>query len=148
MEAFKMADLLVNNRAELIKEYFRRMDAGSPDILELVTDDAEIGFPKFGIGRGKDSFREMWSGFSNIVEFKHVLKNTICAGDFVVVEGFTNGRGTDGRTWTGGSTPGGRFCNVFEFRGDLIARVHVYLDPDYFGDDKARFRWGHEGRIW
>jgi len=143
-----MTDTLVGGRAGLIEEYFRRMDAGSPDILELVTDDAEIGYPKYGIGRGKSAFHEMWSGFSDIVAFQHVLTNRIYAGDFVVVEGFTNGRGADGRTWTGGSTPGGRFCNVFEFRGDLIARVHVYLDPDYFGDDKARFRWGREGRSW
>ena len=143
-----MTDLPARDRAELIKEYFRRMDAGSPAILDLVADDAEIGFPKYGIGRGKEAFGELWSGFGDIVGIEHILTNIIQAGDFVVVEGLTNGRAADGRTWTGGSTPGGRFCNVFEFRGDLVVRVHVYLDPDYFGDDAARFRWGREGRAW
>ena len=47
-----------------------------------------------------------------------------------------------------GKTPGGRFCNVFEFRDNLIARVHVYLDPDYVSEDEPRFRWGREGRTW
>jgi hypothetical protein len=53
-----------------------------------------------------------------------------------------------GRTWKGGETPGGRFCNVFEFRGERIARVNVYLDPDYLGEDEARFRWGRKDRRW
>ncbi len=51
-----------------------------------------------------------------------------------------------GGQWKGGETPGGRFCNVFEFRDDRIARVHVYLDPDYLGEDEPRFRWGHDRR--
>lgn len=143
-----MVQATAKSHVDIIKEYFRLMDAGAPEILELVTEDAEIGFPKYGVGKGKDAFQEMWSGFTDIVEFNHQITNIIDAGDFVVVEGLTQGRGADGRTWTGGSTPGGRFCNVFEFRGDLIARVHVYLDPDYLGDDEARFRWGRSGRTW
>jgi hypothetical protein len=43
---------------------------------------------------------------------------------------------------------GGHFCNVFEFRGDLISRVHIYLDPDYAGEDQPRFLWGLDGRTW
>jgi hypothetical protein len=53
-----------------------------------------------------------------------------------------------GITWSGGTTPGGRFCNVFEFREDRIARLHVYLNPDYLGEDESRFRWGRAGRYW
>ena len=41
-----------------------------------------------------------------------------------------------------------RLCNVFEFRGDLICRMHIYLDPDYGGEDKDRFLWGEGGRKW
>jgi hypothetical protein len=43
---------------------------------------------------------------------------------------------------------GGHFCNVFEFRGDLISRVHIYLDPDYASEDQPRFLWGLDGRTW
>jgi hypothetical protein len=59
----------------------------------------------------------------------------------VVVEGTSRGR-LSGKTWAGGETPGGRFCNVFKFRGDRISSLHVYLDPDYTGEDIPRFRWG------
>lgn len=143
-----MQTIETSDRVDLVKTYFRLMDAGSEAILDLVTDDAEIGFPKYGVGKGKDAFHRLWSGFSDIAGIEHVLTNIIQSGEFIAVEGLTNGRGKDGRTWQGGSTPGGRFCNVFEFRGDLIARVHVYLDPDYFGDDQAAFRWGLENRTW
>jgi hypothetical protein len=32
------------------REYFIRADQGRPDILELFHEDAEIYFPKFGVG--------------------------------------------------------------------------------------------------
>jgi hypothetical protein len=35
---------------------------------------------------------------------------------------------------------------VFEFRGPLIARMHIYLDPDYTGRDENRFLWGRDRR--
>ena len=41
-----------------------------------------------------------------------------------------------------GKTPGGRFCNVFKFRDGRISSLHIYLDPDYTGEDEARFRRG------
>jgi hypothetical protein len=46
-----------------------------------------------------------------------------------------------GKSWAGGKTPGGRFCNVFKFRDGRISSLHIYLDPDYTGEDEARFRW-------
>jgi hypothetical protein len=63
------------------------------------------------------------------------------SGYFLIVEGTSKGT-IDGKSWEGGKTAGGRFCNVFRFRDNLIANVHVYLDPDYTGEDQARFRWG------
>ena len=45
-------------------------------------------------------------------------------------------------TWTAGVTPAGRFCNAFGFKDGKIARLRIYLDPDYGGDDKGRFLWG------
>jgi len=83
-------------------------------------------------------------GFEGALEFvRHdydTLKITP-AGDYVFVEGTSRGK-LSGKTWTGGETPGGRFCNVFQFRGDRLSSVHVYLDPDYTGEDVPRFRWG------
>ena len=112
--------------------------------------DFQLYFPKFGIGRGPESFLQMVSGFAGELEsIQHDFTNYnfIATGPYVVVEGTTRGR-MKGKSWSAGETPGGRFCNVFEFRDGLIARVHVYLDPDYLGEDEARFRWGREGRSW
>ena len=50
-----------------------------------------------------------------------------------------------GKSWGGGKTPGGRFCNVFKFRDGRISSLHIYLDPDYTGEDEARFRWVRAG---
>jgi hypothetical protein len=59
----------------------------------------------------------------------------------------SNGWGR-GKSWAAGETPDGRFCNVFEFKGDLISRVHIYLDPDYVSEDQPRFLWGLDSRTW
>jgi len=70
----------------------------------------------------------------------------IPSGDYLVVEG-TSYTKISGKSWLGGKTPGGRFCNMFKFRDGRISSVHVYLDPDYTGEDEARFRWG-KNRHW
>ena len=70
----------------------------------------------------------------------------IPSADFLVVEGTSQGR-MSGKSWAGGQTPGGRFCNIFKFRDDRISSLHIYLDPDYTGEDEARFRWG-KNRQW
>ena len=72
----------------------------------------------------------------------------ISSGPYLVVEGTTRGSMKNGKAWAGGETPGGRFCNVFEFRGNLICRVHIYLDPDYGGADQQRFLWGDRRDSW
>ena len=61
----------------------------------------------------------------------------IPSGDYLVVEGTSQGR-MSGKSWAGGKTPGGRFCNVFKFRDGRISSLHIYLDPDYTGADEAR----------
>jgi hypothetical protein len=135
----------------LTEEYFRRLDAGRPDLADLMTDDVQIYFPKFGIGRGKGVLAEIGMGLGGTVEaMEHDYRTYtfICSGSFVVVEGTTRGRMKNGKSWAAGVTPGGRFCNVFQFRGDLISQVHVYLDPDYVSEDAPRFLWGRDGRTW
>jgi ketosteroid isomerase-like protein len=136
------------NRIKVIQDYFKLSDQGRQEILELFHEDAEIYFPKFGLGLGRQSLLEMWKGFEGSVEFIQHDYDTmtfIPSGDYIVVEGTSHGT-LSGTTWTGGDTPGGRFCNVFRFRGDRISSVHIYLDPDYTGEDAARFRWGKNRR--
>ena len=139
-----MNSLSPQNKIKMAQDYFRLADQGRPEILELFHEDVEIYFPKFGFGIGRQSFLELVKGFEGSLEFiQHDYDQLkfIPAGDYVVVEGTSHGK-LSGKTWTGGGTPGGRFCNVFTFRGDRISSVHVYLDPDYTGEDTARFRWG------
>jgi hypothetical protein len=134
----------------IAKEYFHRADAGDPRVMELFHEDAIFYFPKFGVGRGRGSILDMVKGFAGVLEWLRHDQATfvfIPNGDRIAVEGVSSGS-MSGRQWSGGTTPGGRFCNVFEFRGERIARLHVYLDPDYLGEDEARFRWGRSGRQW
>jgi ketosteroid isomerase-like protein len=128
----------------IAREYFMRADQGRSDLMDLFHEDAEFYFPKFGFGFGRESLFEMVKGFGDSLEFiQHDYDQLrfIPSDDFVIVEGTSRGK-LAGKTWEGGKTPGGRFCNVFKFRDGLIASVHVYLDPDYTGEDEARFRWG------
>jgi ketosteroid isomerase-like protein len=136
-------------KIKIAREYFVRADQGRPDVLELFNADAEIYFPKFGIGSGRESFLEMVKGFEEILEhIQHDYDgfNFIPSGDYLVVEGTSHGR-MSGKAWAGGKTPGGRFCNVFKFRDGRISSLHIYLDPDYTGEDDSRFRWG-KNRQW
>jgi hypothetical protein len=135
---------------EVVQQYFMRGDAGRGDVLDLFTDDVQIFFPKFGITHGKQGFGELASGLmpslSAIAHDMMSFTYTVAA-DTVVVEGVTRGADREGRTWAGGQTPGGRFCSVFKFQGALIARMHIYLDPDYTSRDLDRFLWGRD-RTW
>jgi ketosteroid isomerase-like protein len=134
----------------IARDYFRLADAGDPRLMELFHEDATFYFPKFGIGHGRTSIFDMVKGFAGILEWIRHDQTTfvfIPNGDRIAVEGLSSGR-MSGGAWSGGTSPGGRFCNVFEFREERIARLHVYLDPDYLGEDAARFRWGRTGRQW
>lgn len=135
---------------EAVRQYFIRADAGRADTADLFTDDVEIYFPKFGVTRGKAGFAELARGLMTaLAAISHDLDSLsyVVRGHRVVVEGLTRGRDRDGREWRGGETCGGRFCSVFDFRGPLIARMHIYPDPDYTGQDADRFLWGRD-RSW
>ena len=92
---------------------------------------------------------EMVKGFEGVSEYiqhDYDRLNFIPSADYLIVEGTSQGR-MSGHSWAGGKTPGGRFCNVFKFRDGRILSLHIYLDPDYTGEDEARFRWG-KNRKW
>lgn len=134
----------------IAKEYFRRSDARDPGLMDLFHPDLQFYYPKFGIGHGPGSVLDMVSGFATELEaIEHDRDSLlyIARDPYVIVEGTSRGR-LNGADWAGGKTAGGRFCNVFAFRDGLIARCHVYLDPDYTGQDEARFRWGHDRQEW
>jgi SnoaL-like domain len=135
----------------IAKEYFARLDAGSPTLLDLFTEDAQFYFPKFGIGHGRAAILEAMTGMGGSIQsIEHPSDSFVYipSGNLLAVEGTSRGVLKNGGRWAAGETPGGRFCNVFEFRGDLICRVHIYLDPDYGGEDQRRFLWGHTNRAW
>lgn len=138
------------DNAKIVREYYERVDAGRTDIGDLFSEDAEFYFPKFGVGRGKQEIAEFASGlFGSINRLSHdfeALRVTECQ-HLVVAEGVTAGETADGYSWSGGTTPGGRFASIFEVANGLITRMYVYLDPDYAGVDKARFLWGQD-RNW
>ena len=66
----------------------------------------------------------------------------IVRGDTIVAEGTSFGEHQDG-PWRAGVPDwgAGRWCDVFEIRDFLIQRVFIYLDPDYAGQDTARYPW-------
>jgi len=143
--------MITNNqdKIKIVQQYFLRADQKSADLLDLFHEGAEIYFPKFGRGFGRQSLLEMIKGFEDTLEYiQHDYDNLnfIHSNDCLVVEGTSRGR-ISGKSWEGGETSGGRFCKVFRFRDGLISSVHVYLDPDYTGEDESRFLWG-KNRFW
>jgi hypothetical protein len=135
----------------IAREYFKRVDDGSPQLLDLFTEDAQMYFPKFGVGRGRAAILSVLTGLGSVfASVKHDSSTYlyIRSGNRLAVEGTSRGVLKSGEHWAAGETPAGRFCNIFEFRGELISRLHIYLDPDYAGQDGGRFLWGRDGRSW
>ena len=84
-----------HEKIKIAREYFMRADQGRPDILELFHENAEIYFPKFGFGFGRNSFLEMVKGFVGALEYiQHDYDGLtfIPSGDYLVVEGTSQGR--------------------------------------------------------
>ena len=52
-----------DKRINVARDYFKLADQGRPEVLELFHEDAEIYFPKFGFGFGRQSLVEMTNGF-------------------------------------------------------------------------------------
>src|ERR1700741_938359 len=101
-----MADEMSSNdqdKIALAREYFIRADQGRPDVLDLFHEDAEIYFPKFGFGYGRQSFFEMVKGFEGVLSYiKHDYDNFnfIPSGDYLIVEGTSKGE-MSGKSWAG-----------------------------------------------
>jgi len=129
---------------EIAKLYFTKGDAGDLTILDLFSDDVQLYFPKFGTRTGKNEVVAFIQGLmGNLGGLKHDVEQYtyIAVGNTVVVEGTESGVMKNGSHWPVEGRSEGRFCNVFDFSNDLISRVHIYVDPDFAGDDNERFYW-------
>lgn len=147
-----MSNITGSSKIEILKEYFRSVDTGNfPS--HLFADGFQFYFPKYGIGHGAAEFLELAVGAATAVAgITHHIDDFLFIekGNLIVVEGTSEGRDHDGAEWHGGRTPGGRFCSIFAFNdAGQIARMHVYLDPDYLGKHEARFLWpGRQQQKW
>jgi len=106
-------------KIKVAREYFIRVDEGRPDILELFHEDAEIYFPKFGFGFGRESLFEMVKGFAGALEYiRHDYDNLtfIPSGDYLVVEGTSQGK-MSGKSWAGGKNSWRTFLQHFQISG-------------------------------
>jgi ketosteroid isomerase-like protein len=129
---------------DIVEKYFLYSDAGKPETLDLFDENIEIYFPVFGIRRGKAAFNGFVEGFlKKIGSIAHNIDdfNCVVSGHTVVVEGTTQGAAVNGKSWSGGETPGGRFCSVFEIKDSLITRMFIYTDPDYTSESALGFGW-------
>lgn len=125
-------------------EYFHYVDNKDPRLIDLFIDEPTMFFPKFGIARGKAEIGLFAQFFAaEILEIKHEIAgfNVMPSGDFVIVEGQVKGVTRSGGAFPDGIFSQGRFCNVFEFEGEFIKRIHIYEDPDFNSDDALRVKW-------
>lgn len=146
-----MPDVASTDHVALTHDYFRLLDAKSADLLSLFTSDFEFYYPKYGQGSGAEQLMEVVANLGARVEkVEHDISGYffVAGGEHVVVMGTTRGVPTNGASWAAGETPCGRFCNVFAFRDGKIARLAIYLDPDYLNEAEGAFLWGREGRRW
>lgn len=125
-----------DEQIKLAIEYFRNVDACHARLPRMFTDDVQVYFPKFGTAYGKAEFMRLIEAVSaSVFRFFHEEKSMIFtqAGHRLVVEGLESGSLVDGTPFPANSRSEGRYCNVFEFRGALISRLHIYADPDLAG---------------
>lgn len=127
----------------LIIKCFQYIDHRDSRVLELYTEDVELLFPKFGRHHGKEAIKIFAERLSKMLNYlKHDIENLIFldAGDKVVVEGREWGEMTDGTRFPDGKISQGLFCNIFEFRNELICSVRIYVDPDFSSLDHERIK--------
>jgi hypothetical protein len=115
-------------------------------ILDLFAPDARVYFPKWGVATGRDQIGKLFADVGAVIKsitHHYSQLNWIFSGaDLVVCEGTSHGEHVDG-PWQAGNPDwgAGRWCDVFEIRDGLIQRCFIYLDPDYAGQDIARYPW-------
>ncbi len=138
-------------RKSVALEYLKAFDnAGvtstGGSILELFADDAQVYFPKWGLATGTEEIGRLFGDVgATLKAIRHdysAFNWIFSGGDVLAVEGTSSGERRDGR-WRAGVPDwgAGRWCDVFEIRDWKIQRCFIYLDPDYAGQDTARYPW-------
>lgn len=138
-----IVEVTAERQIDLAKEYFLRVDSQDVELLSMFTEDAQVYFPKVGTVHGKVEISKLIRVVGGVVElFVHDVESMIFtqAGNRLVVEGKETGVLVDGTQWPVSARSEGRYCNVFEFRGNLISRMHVHADPDFAGQHDDLFR--------
>ena len=100
-----MTEPSYDHRISIAQEYFRRADAGRADIVELMTEDVQLYFPKYGIGHGKKAFVEFATGMGGVfAEVQHDFRDYhfMSADRHLIVEGTTRGTMKNGKSWSAG----------------------------------------------
>jgi ketosteroid isomerase-like protein len=130
-------------RKNKIETYFKKIDSGifDDEYFDLYAEDVEMYYPKFGFEKGKQGIKNFGKVIGKHLEklthdiqnFRYTFSDTV-----IVVEGNEKGVTTSGKEWPDNHTSFGKFCNVFEFDGELIKRVHIYVDPDFTSEDTER----------
>jgi hypothetical protein len=131
-----------SEQIRLAKEYFIKVDNGDSSLIDMFTVDAQLFFPKFGTLHGKQQIAKAAQLLMSAVsKFYHDPKLMIFtqSGNRLVVEGIESGYLADKSPFPGTGLSEGRYCNVFEFDGFLISRLHVYADPDLNGKNDLLF---------
>ena len=131
-------------RAKVVR-FYEMADQGQFP-ADLFTDDFQFYSPKYGVGRGLQMFGEFGAN-AGVRQIEHHRETMLILveGNNVAVEGTTSGTTASGKSWMGGETPAGRYASIFQFNdAGRIERMHIYVDPDFEGSDKAGFRW-HRG---
>jgi ketosteroid isomerase-like protein len=147
-----MTTSLEEGRKAIAESYLKALDAGgvSPTtglgLFDHFTDDAEVYFPKWGVARGIEQIKQLFADVGSSLKaithhydgFTWYLNGT----DRFAVEGTSHGTHRDG-PWKAGTPDwaAGRWCDTFHLRDGKIARLYIYLDPDYAGQDHARYPW-------
>jgi ketosteroid isomerase-like protein len=139
----KLETMSDEERRAMAIDYLKRMDRGD-GLLELFDDHAHVYFPKWGLARGRREFERLFGDLGSL--FRTLVHDTeyynyFVSGDTVVLEGTTRGKTRREIAWGPSSSYGGRGCAVMEIRNYKIQRLFIYLDPDYGGEDIARYPW-------
>ena len=138
-------------RKSVALEYLKAFDnagvtSSGGSILDLFASDAQVYFPKWGVATGRDRIGQLFGDVgATLKSIQHHFSdfNWVFSGsDVVVCEGTSHGEHRDG-PWRAGVPEwgAGRWCDVFEIRDWQIHRCFIYLDPDYAGQDTARYPW-------
>lgn len=134
-----MTDKLSDARyKELGTQFLATLDAMG-NVFSLMTPDVKFEFPKWGTAHGAAEAGQFFQALgSYVAELRHPPETfRYYVGDrSVAIEGRSVGRLHNGKTWTAG-----RFTVVYDFEGELIGRVAIYLDPDYADETQDRYPW-------